>query len=120
MFQSLEEYDKAKEYLQKALVIGIDIGDKKGEAAHLANLGILSRIVGNYEVSEVCLEKALSISRDIGDRRAKFQILEGYAILYSVQNKIKDSFACLHLCIEKYEELRYFLGANDQLKTSFL
>ena len=120
MFQSLEEYDKAKEYLQKALVIGIDIGDKKGEAAHLANLGILSRIVGNYEVSEVCLEKALSISRDIGDRRAEFQILEGYAILYSVQNKIKDSFACLHLCIEKYEELRYFLGANDQLKTSFL
>ena len=35
-------------------------------------------------------------------------------------NKIKDSLACLHLCIEKYEELRYFLGSNDQLKTSFL
>ena len=120
VFQSLGEYDKAKEYLQKALVIGIDIGDKKGEASHLANLGHLSAIVGNYEVSEVCLEKALSISRDIGDIRQEFRILQYYALLYSFQNKIKDSLVCLHLCIEKYEELRYFLGANDEFKTSLL
>ena len=112
MFQSLEEYDKAKEYLQKALVIGIDIGDKKGEAAHLANLGILSRIVGNYEVSEVCLEKALSISRDIGDRRQEFRILQYYALLYSFQNKIKDSLVCLHLCIEKVRGAEIFLGGQ--------
>ena len=120
VFQSLGEYDKAKEYLQKALVIGIDIGDKKGEASHLANLGHLSAIVGNYEVSEVCLEKALSISRDIGDRRKAFRILQEYAILYLFQNKVEDSLSCLQLCIEKYEELRSFLGANDQFKTSFL
>ena len=66
------------------------------------------------------MEKALSISRDIGDRRKEFQILRSYTTLYLSQNKIKDSISCLHLCIEKYEELRYFLGANDQFKTSFL
>ncbi|CAH3108413.1 unnamed protein product, partial [Pocillopora meandrina] len=73
-----------------------------------------------YEVSEVCLEKALSIFRSIGDRRQEFRILQYYALLYSFQNKIKDSLVCLHLCIEKYEELRYFLGANDEFKTSLL
>ena len=79
-----------------------------------------SRNVGDYEASEVCLEKALSISRDIGDRRSVFQILQEYAILYLFQNKVEDSLSCLQLCIEKYEELRSFLGANDQFKTSFL
>ena len=43
-----------------------------------------------------------------------------YAILYLFQNKVEDSLSCLQLCIEKYEELRSFLGANDQFKTSFL
>ena len=114
VFQSLGQYDKAKEYLQKALVIRTEIGDKEGEAADLANLGVVSRTVGDYEASEVCLEKALSISRDIGDRRKEFQILQEHAILYLYQNKIKDSLSRLHLCIEKYEELRHFLGANDQ------
>ena len=80
----------------------------------------MSRTIGDYETSEVCLEKALSISRDIGDRRKEFQILQEYSILYLFQNKIKDSLSCLHLCIENYEELRHFLGANDQFKTSFL
>ena len=119
-FQSIKQYGKAKEYLEKALVIRTEIGDKEGEAADLGNLGIMYRKFGDYEASEVCLEKALSISRDIGDRRKEFEILQDYAILYLCQNKIKDSLSCLHLCIEKYEELRYFLGANDQFKTSFL
>ena len=120
VFHSLGQYDKAKEYQQKALNIRTEIGDKRGEAAVLANLGNISRFVGDYEASEVCLEKALSISRDIGDRRRVFQILQEYAILYLFQNKVEDSLSCLQLCIEKYEELRSFLGANDQFKTSFL
>ena len=120
VFESLGQYDKAKEYLQKALVITTEIGDKRGEAENLGNLGSVSKTVGDYEASEVCLEKALFISRDIGAGRREFEILRDYAILYLFQNKIKDSLSCLHLCIEKYEELRYFLGANDEFKTSFL
>ena len=120
VFKSLGQYDKAEEYLQKALVIQTEIGDREGEATSYGNLGTVFRTVGNFEASEVCLEKALFISRDIGDRRKEFEILESYAVLYLYQYKIKDSLSYLHLCIEKYEELRYFLGANDQFKTSFL
>ncbi|XP_066018449.1 tetratricopeptide repeat protein 28-like [Pocillopora verrucosa] len=120
VFRLLGQYDKAKEYYQKALNIQTEIGDKRGEAVALAYLGSMSRTAGDYEASEVCLEKALSISRDIGDRRSVFQILQEYAILYLFQNKVEDSLSCLQLCIEKYEELRSFLGASDQFKTSFL
>ena len=120
VFTSLGQYDKAKEFLQKALAIQTKIGDKKGEAEVLGNLGTVFGTVGDFEASEVCLEKALFISRDIGDGRREFVILRGYAVLCLYQDKIKDSLSCLHLCIEKYEELRYLLGANDQFKTSFL
>ena len=120
VFQSLGQYDMAKEYLKEALVISTKIGNEVGKAADLANLGILFSTVGDYEASEVYLEKALCTSRDVGDRRKEIQTLLGYAILYLFQKKIKDSLSCLHLCIEKHEELRYFIGANDQLKTSFL
>ena len=40
MFHSLGEYSKAKEYLEKALEIRIEIGDKRGEAADYGNLGL--------------------------------------------------------------------------------
>ena len=120
MFKSLGQYDRAKEYLQKALVITTEIGSKEGEAGALANLGFMFRTVGDFKTSEVCLEKALFICRDIGDGRREFEILQSCTVLYLFHNKIKDSLSCLHLCIEKYEELRYFLGANDQFKTSFL
>ena len=120
LFRSLGQYDKAEEYLQKALVITTEIGDREGEATNYGNLGTVFRTVGDFEASEVCLDKALFISRDIGDGRKEFEILISYAVLYLYQNKIKDSLSCLHLCIKKYEELRYFLGANDQFKTSFL
>ncbi|CAH3108350.1 unnamed protein product, partial [Pocillopora meandrina] len=120
VFTLLGQYGKAEEYLQKALVIRTEIGYREGEATDYGNLGSLFRTVGDFEASEVCLEKALFISRDIGDGRKEFEILRGYAVLYLYQGKIKDSLSCLHLCIEKYEELRYFLGANDQFKTSLL
>ncbi|CAH3108245.1 unnamed protein product [Pocillopora meandrina] len=120
VFESLGQYDKAEEYIQKSLVITTEIGDREGEATNYGNLGSVFRTVGDFEASEVCLEKALFISRDIRDGRKEFEILGSYAVLYLYQYKIKDSLSCLHLCIEKYEELRYFLGANDQFKTSFL
>ncbi|CAH3162003.1 unnamed protein product [Pocillopora meandrina] len=120
VFLSVGQYDKAEEYLQKALVITTEIGDRQKEASCYGNLGTVFRTGGDFEASEVCLEKALFISRDIGDGRKEFEIPLGYAVLYLYQYKIKDSLSCLYLCIEKYEELRYFLGANDQFKTSFL
>ena len=75
MFQSLGEYDKAKEYLEKALAITIQIGDKEGEAADYGNLGALYQSVGEYVIAEGYIEKVLSITRDIGDLDNEFNSL---------------------------------------------
>ena len=49
MFQSVREYGKAKEYLEQALSIRIQIGDKEGQAADYGNLGIVFQSVDEHE-----------------------------------------------------------------------
>ena len=120
MFSSLGEYVKGKEYHEKALAIRIEIDDRAGEATDLANLGILSRSFGDFNVAEEYLEKALFISRDIGYSSREFNILLDLALLSLLQNKLQDAFMFLYQCIEIFEELRNFLGVNDQFKISFL
>ena len=68
MFQSLGEYEKAKEYLEKALAIRIKIGDRAGQAADYGNLGAVFKSLGEYEKAKQYLEKAIAIRIKIDDR----------------------------------------------------
>ena len=49
VFHSLGQYDKAKEYLQKALIIRTEIGDRKGEATDYGNLGTVFQSLGQHD-----------------------------------------------------------------------
>ena len=64
-------YTKAKEYLQKALVIRKEIGDKEGEASDNGNLGAVFQSVSQYTKAEECLQKALVIRKEIGDKKGE-------------------------------------------------
>ena len=67
MFQSLGQYDKAKEYLQKALVITTEIGDRNGERTCYENLGTVFQSLGQYDKAKEYIQKALVITAEIGD-----------------------------------------------------
>ena len=71
MFQSLGEYGKAKEYLEKALTIRKEIGDREGEGSCYGNLGTLFQHAGEYERAREYYEKALAIRSEIGDRKGE-------------------------------------------------
>ena len=49
VFISLSQYDKAKEYLEKALAVQIQTGDKEGEAGSYENLGTVFNLLGQYD-----------------------------------------------------------------------
>ena len=61
MFQSLGQYDRAKEYLQKALITRTEIGDREGEANDYGNLGTAFRSLRQYDKAVEYLQKALAI-----------------------------------------------------------
>ncbi len=71
MFKSVAEYQKAKEYHEKALAIRIKIGHREGEASSYENLGIVFKSLSEYVKAEEYLEKALTISIEIGDRKGE-------------------------------------------------
>ena len=71
----MHPHNKAREYLERALTIQIEIGDRDGEAKSCENLRTLFISLGEYEKAQLCLEKALAIQIEIGnrDRGAKME-----------------------------------------------
>ena len=67
----LGQYDKAEEYLEKALVIRTEIGDREGEAADYGNLGAVFQSLGQYDKAKEYLQKALVITTKIGNRKVE-------------------------------------------------
>ena len=118
MFTFLGEYDKAKENLEKAIVMRIQIGDKAGEASCYGNLGSLHHSIHENALAEDYIEKGLSIFRDIGDLDQEFRFLCLLSMVKVCLGKIQEGFDCLLLSIRKSETLRSFLRDNDEFKIS--
>ena len=119
MFQSLGEYDKPKEYYEKALAIRMELGDRAGEAKCYGSLGSLLHSFGEHVMAENYLEKAVSISHDVGDLG---QELDCLCLLTSVrvsQVKFQEAFEVLLLSVKRSEDLHGHLRDNDQFKISF-
>ena len=69
MFQFCGQYDTAKEYLQKALVITTEIGDRKGGATDYGNLGTVFHSFGQCDKAKEYFQKALAIRTEIDNRK---------------------------------------------------
>ncbi|KAL9950913.1 hypothetical protein ACROYT_G043485 [Oculina patagonica] len=71
VLKSLGEYEKAKEYLEEALAIKKEIGDREGESSCYRNLGNVFQAVGEYVKAKKYYEKELAITKEIGDRKGE-------------------------------------------------
>ena len=120
LFQSVGDYDKAREYHENALAISVEIGDKGGIAAGYGNLGTVFLSFGDYVMAERHLETAISTSKDIKDLPSELRHLCNLTFLKLLQEKMEEAFDCLHLCVNKSEDLRGLLEDNDQFKISLL
>ncbi len=73
----------------------------------------------DYARAEEHLLEALSISREIGDRKKVFVCHCRLTLVKLSKGKVQEAYDQLDLSITKYEELRGFIGDNDQFKISF-
>ena len=71
MYQSVGEYEKAKEHIKKSLSIHKEIGDRNGEAACYGSLGTVYGSVGEYEKAREHIVKSLAVLKEIGDRKGE-------------------------------------------------
>ena len=116
MFCSLGEYVKAEEYLQKALKIRKEIGDKNGEAKDYGNLGSVFCSLGEYVKAEEYLQKALKIRKEIGDKNGE---ATAYQNLGSVFGYLGQNLKA-KVYHEKSLELSYKIGCIELQFSSHL
>jgi tetratricopeptide (TPR) repeat protein len=71
VYSNQGNYAKAMDYYFKALKINDELGDKRGQAANLTNLGNLFSNQGNYAKALEYYFKALKIDEEIGKKGVK-------------------------------------------------
>ena len=87
MFISLVDYVKTIEYLEKALAIAIEIGDRQGEGSCYGNLATVFKSLGYYVKANECIQKSLAIAIEIGDRKGE---VSSYLSLGTVFESLGD------------------------------
>ena len=76
------EYQQAISFLQQSLDIQCQIGDRRGEANSLNNLGNAYNSLGEYQQAIAFLQQQLEIARQIGDRRGEANSLNNLGSVY--------------------------------------
>ena len=66
-YRVMARYQQSVTYLEQALTIACEIGDRRSQGKHLANLGLSSSNLGRYQQAVTYLEQALVVAREFGD-----------------------------------------------------
>ncbi|MCI0355871.1 MAG: tetratricopeptide repeat protein, partial [Acidobacteria bacterium] len=61
--------DRAQEYYERSLAAYRKLGDQRGVAMLLNNIGAMRYRQGEHEAARTCLEESLTIQREIGNHR---------------------------------------------------
>jgi len=79
------DYTKALEYYSQSLIIQEQIGNQKGVAAGLNNIGLINVIQGNYIKALEYYTKGLTIEKQIGNQKGVAITLNNIGIIYNDQ-----------------------------------
>jgi len=82
VYRALGQMELAREYLQRALQLCRQEGDRGGEGWALNRLGRVYSILGQRERAREHFEQALSICKEIGDREEEVTTLNNLAGVY--------------------------------------
>jgi len=110
------DYAKAIDYYTRSLNIREELGDKKGTAMCLNNIGILYKNQGDYAKAMDYYTRNLKIREELGDKKGIASSLNNIGTIYYEQGdyaKAKDYYI---RCLKIYEErgsqrgIAYILG----------
>jgi adenylate cyclase len=79
------DYPKALEYFQRSLKIYEEIGDKKGIAGIIGNIGIIYKNQGDYPKALEYYQRSLKINEEIGNKQSMAATIGNIGNIYSDQ-----------------------------------
>lgn len=81
------------------------IGDRRGEAQALSNLGDISYLAGDYEQAHAAQQQALDIYRDLGDRLGQANSLNDLGVVQEHIGNYLQAAQALNEALDAYREL---------------
>ena len=79
------DYPKALDYFQRSLKIKEDIGDKKGSASIINNIGNIYRLQGDYSKALDYYQRSLKIKEEFGDKKGISITIGNIGLIYQDQ-----------------------------------
>src|SRR6266568_1730676 len=103
IYRELDQPQKALFYLEQALSIRREIGDRKGEGTTLNSIGRAYTKLGKKQEALAYYEQALSIRKEIGDREGQGSTLNNLGYIYNALGQKQRAVACYEqaLCIHR-------------------
>jgi CHAT domain-containing protein/tetratricopeptide (TPR) repeat protein len=81
-YESIGQYDRAKNYYQQALEVAKEIKNRQGESNALNNLGNIYQSLGQYKNAGDFYQRSLEIYKELGDVQGEGNILNNLGIVY--------------------------------------
>ena len=103
--ENLDDYQKAITYYGQTLKINREIGNKKGIASSLGDLGSTYKSLGDYKKGKDYHEQALKINREIGNKTGIARSYGNLGSSYGTLDDYLSAIASYHQALTTYREL---------------
>ncbi len=102
----LGDYAAAHSLLEESLAMYRELGDKRGMALSLNNLGVVAGDQGDYERAVAFYEESLALSRELGAKDTIAMVLNNLAIVASHQRDFVAARSLYQESLGIFRELR--------------
>ncbi|GAC1565650.1 MAG: hypothetical protein NVS3B14_04080 [Ktedonobacteraceae bacterium] len=114
-YRVMARYQQSVTYLEQALAIAREIGDRRSQGRHLANLGLSNSNLGRYQQAVSYLEQALVIAREFGDLSSQGRHLGHLGNRYFELGQVSVAITCHEEALAITRHIGDRLNVEDQL-----
>ncbi len=113
---SLEKFDEAIEFYEKAGSISVEIDDQVGITYNLGRIGLVHFLCGKNEEAHFYLSNAKNILIENGDEIGLADVLINIGKNYFALSQIDNSLKCFTKALSLSKKNKYFIGVSNSLK----
>jgi CHAT domain-containing protein/Tfp pilus assembly protein PilF len=111
----LGNFEFAREYLDRALLLKRELGDRLQQGKTLNVLGLLDWDEGNFDEAIARFGEASAIGQELGDRKLEGAILNNLSMVYDELGDYRTSLKQYQQVLDIYSEIDFPRGEGDTL-----
>jgi CHAT domain-containing protein/tetratricopeptide (TPR) repeat protein len=111
----LGDFDKSREFLDRALAMETELRYRHGMGKTLNSLGLLEWDSGNYDAAKARFRRAGMIARQVGDPKLEGASLNNLGLVHDELGDYRTSLAQYDQALEIYGEVDFPRGVGDTL-----